>query len=318
MKTDNLEELRVFVETAAHGSLTGAGRALGMTPAAASAALKRLENRLSARLFERSTRSLRLTDEGRAMLGYAQRALDLILEGESQVESGTAALRGKLRVAAPSDLARSVLLPLLDEFLEAHPGVELMLTVSDRVQDVLRDAVDVALRYGMPEDSRLVSRTLCQVRRALCASPGYIERHGAPREPQDLQRHNCLLFHVQNQRYDTWRFERNGAWTEVRVNGDRTSDDAAIAHQWALQSAGIVYKSELDVVHDLDSGALVRLMKAWSGEPYPLNAVMPSNRFIPMRVRALVDFLAESLPAAGSKNAKANKRSRPGYRRNSA
>jgi DNA-binding transcriptional LysR family regulator len=300
MKVENLEDLRVLVETARGGTLTAASHVLGVTPAAASAMLKRLEARLGERLFERSTRAMRLTPAGQTLLDYASRALELLQEGEAQLATQSRSLVGTVRVAAPSDLTRSVLLPWLDAFVQAHPGVRLALSVTDRVQDVMRDAVDVALRYGTLSDSRLAARTLFTTRRVLCASPAYLKQHKAPRTPEDLLQHNCLTFHLNHRRYMAWRFEKGGQWTEVRVEGDRDADDAAIAHQWALAGAGVVYKSELDLVHDLREGRLVRLLPAWQGEHYPLNAVLPSNRFVPARVRALVDFLAErfaSLPA---------------------
>lgn len=309
MKIENLEDLRVLVETARGGTLTAASRVLGVTPAAASAMLKRLEARLGERLFERSTRAMRLTAEGETLLDYATRALELLQEGEAQVANQARSLLGTVRIAAPSDLTRSVLLPWFDDFVAANPGVKLALSVTDRVQDVMRDAVDVALRYGALSDSRLAARTLATTRRVLCASPGYLARHKAPRTPEELTQHNCLTFHLNHRRYTAWRFEKDGQWTEVRVDGDRDADDAALAHQWAVAGAGVVYKSELDLVHDLREGRLVRLLPAWGGEPYPLNAVLPSNRFVPARVRALVDFLAARFGALA-----AQKPGRPGAR----
>src|SRR5258706_13916916 len=144
MKIENIEDVRVLVETARGGTLTAASKVLGVTPAAASAMLKRLETQLGGRLFERSTRAMRLTPQGQTLLDYAVRALELLEEGESQFASQNGALVGTVRVAAPSDLTRRVLLARLDEFLAAHPGVRLALSVSDRIQDVMRDAGDVA------------------------------------------------------------------------------------------------------------------------------------------------------------------------------
>jgi DNA-binding transcriptional LysR family regulator len=300
MKIENVGDVRVLVETARGGSLTAASKVLGLTPAAASAMLKRLEVQLGERLFERSTRAMRLTPQGQTLLDYATRALELLEEGESQLALQGRSLVGTVRLAAPSDLTRSLLLPLLDEFLVEHPGVHLALSVTDRVQDVMRDAVDVALRYGELNDSRLVARPLVMTRRVLCASPAYLKRHVAPQQPQDLQQHNCLTFHLNGRPHVAWRFEKDSAWSEVRVTGDRGADDAAIAHQWALAGAGLVYKSELDLLHDLAGGALVRLLPDWQGEHYPLNAILPSNRFVPARVRVLVDFLADKLAALPS------------------
>jgi len=292
MKIESTSDLRLLVQTARHGSLSAAARAQGITPAAASATLKRLEARLGARLFERSTRALRLTPQGQTLLDYAQRALDLLAEGESQIDAGRAALVGTVRVAGPSDLTRRVLLPWFDDFLAAHPGVQLALSVGDRPLDVLRDELDLALRYGELADSRLVARRLADSQPVLCAAPAYLRRHGAPRTPQELLQHNCLTFHRGGRRQRLWRFERDGQWTEVRVDGDRSADDASLAGQWALAGRGITFKSALDVGQDIADGALVRLLPEWQSEPYPLHALLPSGRFVPARVRALVDFLA--------------------------
>lgn len=302
MKIENIEDVRVLVETARGGTLTAAARALEITPAAASAMLKRLEAQLGARLFERSTRAMRLTAEGETLLDYARRALELLAEGEAQVGSPAGsggALVGSLRVSAPSDLSRSVLLPWFDEFLARHPGVQLALSVSDRVQDVLRDAVDLALRYGEPADSRLVARRLYEARRVACAAPAYLARRGTPAAPQELAQHNCLTLHIGGRRETRWPFEHraSGERLEVRVDGDRGVDDGAIGHAWALAGAGIVYKSAIDIAAPLRTGALVPLFPDWLGQRYALNAILPSNRFVPARVRALVDFLAQKFAA---------------------
>ena len=297
MKIENIADLRVLVQTARGGSLSAAARALGITPAAASATLKRLETQLGTRLFERSTRAMRLTSQGQILLDYAQRAFELLAEGESQVDADRAALVGTLRVAAPSDLTRNILRPWFDEFLQSHPGVQLSLTVGDRVLDVLRDEVDLAIRYGALADSRLVARTLAAARPVLSASPAYLERHGAPASPQALAQHNCITFDRGGRRHKTWRFGRDGQWLDVRVDGDRSVDDASLAREWAIAGAGIILKSEIDQRRDLASGALVRLLADWETEPYPLHALLPSGRFIPNRVRALVDFLARKFEA---------------------
>jgi DNA-binding transcriptional LysR family regulator len=292
MKIENLTDLQVLVHTARGGTLTAAARALGVTPAAASATLERLETQVGVRLFERSTRAMRLTAQGQTLLDYAVRAFELLAEGESLVSADRGALVGTLRIAAPSDLTRSTLLPWFDEFLDAHPGLQLALSVGDRPLDVTRDEVDVALRYGALADSRLVARRLADSRPVLCASPAYLHRHPAPQSPHDLLQHNCLTFHRSGRRQRLWRFARDGQWTEVRVDGDRVADDAALAREWAVAGRGITLKSALDVRQDEASGALVRLLPEWDTEPYPLHALLPSARFVPARVRALVDFLA--------------------------
>ena len=301
MKIENMADLHVLVQTARGGTLTAAARTLGITPAAASATLKRLEAQLGTRLFERSTRAMRLTSQGQILLDYAQRAFELLAEGESQVDADRAALVGTVRVAAPSDLTRNLLLPMFDEFMQAHPGLQLQLSVADRVLDVTRDEVDVAIRFGTLADSRLVARMLVASSPICSASPDYLRRHGTPQTPQDLLRHNCITFDRGGRRHRAWRFCRDGQWTEVRVDGDRSADDASLAREWAVAGAGIVLKSEIDQRRDLASGALVPLLTGWQTEPYPLHALLPSGRFVPNRVRALVDFLAARFAtAAGS------------------
>jgi len=291
-RIENLGDLQVLLHTVSGGSLTAAARALGITPAAASATLKRLETQLGTRLFERSTRAMRLTPPGQILLEYAQRAFELLAEGESQLDAERGALVGTVRVSAPSDLARTVLMPMLDEFLRLHPGVKLALNVGDRVLDVLRDEVDLAIRYGELSDSRLVARPLSLAHPVLSASPDYLSRRGTPRTPTDLVDHNCISFLRGGRTFSAWRFGQNGQWTTVRVSGDRVLDDASLAREWAVSGAGIIFMTEIEQRRDLQCGNLVRLLTEWETDPYPLHALLPSGRFVPNRVRALVDFLA--------------------------
>lgn len=292
MKIENIEDLRVIVQAARTGSLTAAAHALNLTPAAASATLKRLETQLGTRLFERSTRALRITQQGQVLVDYAQRAFDLIAEGELQATEGNVQLRGVVRVAAPSDLTRTTLLPMFDDFLAAHPGVQLDLSVSDHPRDVVRDEVDVAIRYGALADSQMTARVLALARPIVAAAPDYLARHGTPLTPQELARHNCLTFKRNGRPYRSWRFGRDSKWVDVRVDGDRSADDASLVSAWTLAGHGITLRSDIDLRADVAAGRLVRLLADWETEPYPLHALMPSARFVPQRVRALVEFLA--------------------------
>lgn len=309
MDIENTAELRLLIECARGGSLTAASREMGITPAAASAMLKKLEARLGVRLAERSTRALRLTAAGERLRDYAQRALELLDEGLALVTEGgddaaakgrgATALRGRIRVSASSDLTRRIVLPLLDDFLDRHPGIELQLKVGDALQDVVRDEVDLALRYGELADSRLVARKLHDGRRLLVASPDYLARHGRPSHPAELAQHDCIRFKIGDRLEREWRFWRRDAMqaapVDVTVQGRRTADDGGIAHQWALEGRGMTYKSCLDIRDSLASGALVEVLPDWIGRPMPLHALMPSQRFLPQRLKALVDHLAEGL-----------------------
>src|SRR5690606_13171142 len=292
MLIENLGDLRVLVQTARTGSLTGAARALGITPAAASATLKRLEAQLGVRLFERSTRAMRLTPQGQILLDYASRAFELVEEGEAQATVDRAGLVGLIRLAAPSDRGRATLRPWLDEFMAAHPGVRLALSVGDRPLDVVRDEVDLAIRYGHLVDSRLVARPLMDTAPVVVAAPAYLVRHPAPKTPMDLIRHNCLAYDRAGRPHRTWRFTRDGQSIEVHVSGNRSVDDASLARQWAVAGAGILLKTPVEMRHEMRDGRLVRLLADWQLDHYPLNVILPSGRFIPVRVRTLVNFLA--------------------------
>jgi DNA-binding transcriptional LysR family regulator len=178
-----------------------------------------------------------------------------------------------------------------------HPGVRLQMHVGDRALDLVRDEVDLVLRYGVPPDIRIVARTLATPRTVLCAAPAYLQRHGAPSTPQDLVHHDCLTYLRAGQPYRVWLFSRDGTSTRVRVSGQRSVDDAALAHTWAVAGRGILLKTRLELEHELSSGALVPLLTEWTTEAYPLHLLLPSARFVPARVRALVDFLAQKFTA---------------------
>lgn len=286
------EDIQLFVRTADLGSISAAARELDATPAAASAALKRLEAELQTRLLVRSTRSLRLTPDGERYLDHARAMLAALQAGHDAITQGRQLIAGRLTLALPSDLGRNVLLPWLDGFQAAHPAVSLQLQVSDRVMDLWRQPVDVAIRYGDPEDSSLVAQPLVpENRRVLCAAPAWIARHGKPEAPQDLRRFNCLRFSLAEGLHDRWRFVKNDQEISVRVDGDRTSDDAELVRRWAVAGIGIAYKSRLDVLPDLRAGRLEALLPDYLGETTPLYLVCPHRMMLTPAVAALREML---------------------------
>lgn len=286
-----LTELEVFVRGADSGSLSEAGRALGLAPAAASAALKRLETRLGVRLMVRSTRSLRLTPEGERYYAYCRQALDALAEGARAVQVQRQELSGALHVAAPSDIGRNALRRWLDEFQSRHPRLSVSLLLSDDVADIFREPIDVALRYGELKNSSLVARRLLDQSAVLCASPAYVERYGRPLRPEDLAQHNCLCFHLDGLPHRLWRFRRGEQLIEVRVVGDRNANDGEVVRLWAVEGRGIAYKSRIDIADDLAAGRLLPLLEDWQTVPVPLNLVYPHRRHLSPNVRALSEFL---------------------------
>lgn len=287
-----LEDIQILLHTAQLGSLSAAARALDISPAVASAALKRLEGELGTHLLVRSTRSLRLTADGERYLEHARSALDALQAGAQALAAGRQTLQGQLSLSMPSDIGRQLLRPWLDVFLDEHPGVRLQLHISDRLADLYRMPVDVALRYGVPEDSSLVALPMLpDNRRLLCAAPSYLERHGWPEQPEDLAAHACLRLVLGDALHERWRFVRQGEWSTVMVSGRRNSDDGEIVRRWAVDGQGIAYKSRLDVLDDVRAGRLLPLLPDYQTERAPLYLVCPHRMMLSPLVVRLREFL---------------------------
>lgn len=288
------DDLQLFVRAADLGSLSAAARVMDMSPAVASAALKRIETQLGARLLARSTRSLRLTAEGQGFLDYARKALSSLDEGRRLLARGQDQVSGVLQLSAPSDFGRNVLLAWLDEFQREHPKLTVRLLLGDRIVDLFRQPVDIVLRYGEPEDSSLVALPVApDNRRVLCASPAYIARAGELRQLEQLLQHNCLLYMLGTRVHDHWQFHDGKRELGLTVSGDRFSDDADVVRLWALAGAGIAYKSWLDVAADVRAGRLKVLMPELEGERAPLNMLCAHRAQLSKPVKLLRDMLSE-------------------------
>ena len=291
-----LDDLTVFVRTADQGSLSAAARSLEISPALASAALKRLEGELGLRLFARTTRSLRLTDESERYLVHAREALRLLKEGHDTLMQAKEVPGGTLKIAMPSDLGRNILLYWLDKFQALYPGVHYQISVSDRQADMYRQPVDIAIRYGKQEDSSLIAMPIApDNRRVLVASPDYIRKHGRLASLDELQRHNCLCYALDEVIHNNWTFHPAGSKkpVTVAVRGNRCADDADLVRRWAVAGLGVAYKSRLDVSGDLRAGRLMVLMPDVAGEPTPLHMVCMHRSQVSATVLTLRDFLRE-------------------------
>lgn len=288
MKIQRTEDLQVFVYTADSGSLSATARLLNSTPALTSAAVKRLESSLGVRLFERTTRQLRLSDAGERFLPHARATLASLAEAEQSVTSEVASLGYTLRIALPSDLGRGPLLAWLEDYFKARPKVQLELYPSDRLAQLHSQPIDLAIRYGTPPDSNLIALPLAQDNhRLLVASPAYLKAHGTPQSLADLRHHNCLCFKLGDTVNDRWKFGVEGAFQTVKVSGNRFADDAHLVRLWALDGAGIAYKSRLDIAPDLQSGALVQLLPQMKTERLPLMMLLVSRNHLNSAVRQL-------------------------------
>ena len=297
-----LDDLTVFVRTADRGSLSAAARELEISPALASAGVKRLERALGLRLFALTTRSLRLTEEGEHYLRHAREALRLLKDGHDALIQGQESLGGTLKISMPSDLGRNMLVGWLDRFQARYPKVGFQLSIRDRVADMYRQPVDIAIRYGRQEDSGLIALPLApDNRRVLVASPEYIEQHGGLTDLKELTRHNCLRFVLDDVVHDRWCFYPggDGAPVAVHVNGNRSADDADVVRRWAVAGLGVAYKSRLDLSEDLRAGHL-RILMDVPGEPTPLNMLCMHRSQITPTVLQLRDFLRAQCEQASS------------------
>ncbi|HEX6735249.1 MAG TPA: LysR family transcriptional regulator [Azonexus sp.] len=294
MKIKNLHDLELFVRAAELGSLSAAARRLDLSPALASAGLKRLEAELGVPLMLRSTRSLRLTREGERLLPAARLALDGLRDAAEEIATGRTVVRDHLQISLPSDLGRNHILGWLDAFQERYPEVTFHLQLSDRPADVYRQPVDLAIRYGVQHDSGLVALPLHAAnRRILCAAPSYLAAHGTPTAPEQLASHNCLRYRLADELHDQWRFERDGRELRVDVSGNRACDDGDAVRRWAVAGHGIAYKSGLDVADDLAAGRLIRLCPEWLGEATPLALICADRRQLSPTVVLLREHLRE-------------------------
>ncbi|MCE8033177.1 LysR family transcriptional regulator [Billgrantia tianxiuensis] len=285
---ERLEDVVLFVRTAALGSFSGAAREADLAPSRVSAAIQRLERELGMRLFARSTRSLRLTQEGAQYLPFAQSIVDTLREAREHLERQAGELTGTLQVAAPSDLGRNLLLTWLEEFRREHPALGVRLLLSDQVSDVFRDPVDVAIRYGQMEDASFIAMPLApDNRRVLVASACYLSRHGRPQAIEELSRHHCLVYQLQGRPHDSWHFESDGRRHRVEVEGALLSDDADVVRRWAIAGQGIAYKSWIDVSDDVAAGRLEVVLPGYAGEPVPLHLVCPHRKQFTPVVQAL-------------------------------
>nr|WP_250885949.1 LysR family transcriptional regulator [Shewanella jiangmenensis] len=288
-------DLELFVHVAEAGSISAAALELDVTPAAASAAIKRLEKQLGTPLFIRTTRSLRLSGAGERYLLHCREALAALELGKQALACAKGSVEGCLRISVSSDFGRNIFLPWLDELMEQHPALEVQLELGDRVSSLFRDNIDVALRYGKPTDPEAVAFLIGSMTRQLAASGEYLARFGAPTTPEELTQHQCLLFKLAQRTNDQWRFYRDGSEHRVRVNGRRSSDDADVARRWALAGKGLVYKSKLDLAADLLEGRLVPLLPDWQGEPLELYLLCPGRAEVTPAVLALRDMLKQKV-----------------------
>jgi DNA-binding transcriptional LysR family regulator len=301
---DRLDELAVFLAIAEEGSLAAAARRTGRSPPAITRVLGELEHGLGVRLAERTTRHLALTNSGHRLAEHARRLLGDFEDSMREVSGEGAAPRGRLRVSASQTFGRLHAMPIVLAFLEAYPDVSVQLSLEDRTVDLIEEGIDVAVRIAHLGDSSLVARRVGWVRRVVVASPRYLARRGTPARPDDLGKHDIVLFRNQA-RAPEWRFARRSGEAArsgksergVRIAARFEVDRAEAAIAAAREGRGLVQVLSYQVAKDVAAGRLVRMLREFEPPAIPVHLVFPSARLMAPRVRAFVDFAVPRLSA---------------------
>lgn len=285
------------------GSLSAAARELGLTTPAVSRRLALLESRLGVQLLNRTTRRIGLTPEGEEYLTEAKRILADIDDLEQHLSRSTAQPRGLLRVNATLGFGRSHVAPVISKFCKAYPQVQVQFHLSVTPPPLSEDEFDVCVRFGEPPDARIIARKVAANRRLLCAAPAYLARHGTPRTPADLGRHNCISIHYGDEAYGLWRLTSGRRSEAVKVTGSLSTNDGDIAVAWALDGHGILMRAEWDIAKYLRSGRLRPVLENYATPPADIYAVYPQRHQKSRRVTAFVDMLCAALDSAARRNA---------------
>jgi len=297
-----LSSIELFCKAAELGSFTRAAEALGLTPASVSRSIGRLETRLGVRLFNRTTRSVRLTTEGALYRAHCQQALEQIAEAERALTGQQAEPRGLVRVSVGTVYGHHRVVPMLPGFMAAHPGVEVELDVSNRNVDFVEDGHDLAIRLGEPPDSRLVSRLLEDASVGIFGSPGYLHRRGRPRTVDDLRHHDLIQFVMPSTGRPMSWILRTPEGQDIDFafrSRQRVHGDVLAGVGWAAAGGGL-FQTYHFVAHEaVKSGRLVEVMPDHAGRSRPFHVLYPQNRHLSARVRAFVQYLVAAVaPAA--------------------
>ncbi len=290
---DRYGDIVAFVRVVDAGGFTAAAKALEVSPSTISKQIARLETRLGARLLSRTSRVIGLTEEGRRFYERGVRAIEALAQAEESVQSERSKPTGVLRVHAGPAFSQHILLPLVPAFLRRHPSMSIELKVGLERLDAIPDDVDITFQDGSLSDTSFVARRIGTTSWSVCASPDYLDRHGAPAVPADLERHNCLAF-ASRLDWNTWKFSQAGHETKVVVRGNASSNHADTLKDLACAGVGIVRLGAFQLAGDIQAGRLVPLLTDFApGHQDPFFVIYRSKRNISPRIRAFLDYLDE-------------------------
>lgn len=291
-----LSGVSVLMAVVEAGTMTRAAEALGLTQSGVGRAIQRLEARVGVRLLDRTTRSLRLTDEGRRFWEQVGPHLEGIEQAALEAAGSSQRVRGRLRVHVDPFFSRLVLAPALTAFLAAHPELRLELLMRDQMGDLVADGFDIALRFGEPPSAGVTARKLLETRILTVASPGYLAAQGRPADPRELIGHACIDYQdPRTGRPFAWEFRRGDVVLPVRQPARLMVSDVDTMIGACCEGAGIAQILELGSRDLLERGALVELFPDWPGETFPLYALYPTRQHRPAKVRAFTDWCLQLL-----------------------
>jgi DNA-binding transcriptional LysR family regulator len=276
------------------GSFAAAGDALDLSQSGVSRSVARLEARLGIRLFDRTTRSVTLTDEGRRFYAQIVPLLSGLEEAASSAALGATAVRGRLRVNVDPFFSRLFLGPRLGAFVASHPDLQIDLFTRDQLGDMVAEGFDLAIRFGPPRASTLIARKLLDTRIMTVASPAYLKKHGRPLTPMDLESESHVCIHFRDAETGqpfTWEFHRGRKKVEISAKGRLTVNDVGTMHGVCLAGHGIAQIMAIGAEQMISSGRLVDLFPDWPDERFPLYALYPSRQHVPAKVRAFFEFI---------------------------
>ncbi len=289
---EHVGDLRVFLAVTRLGGFSAAARELELSPGAVSKQIARLERVLDAQLFERNTRHVALTPEGRKISVHAREALRHLEQAQDVASTGRETVAGRIRLAAPIAFGRKVVARAVADYRRENPRVDFELRLADHVTDLVEHDFDLVLAVTLPSDAKLVARRLTSSRRILVASPAYLERRGTPRVLGELKQHDCLVLAQSGALESSWPLVHERRRAKVAVSGGLSSDSGEILREWCLDGLGIALRETWDIEDDLAEGRLVRVFPTWEGEPSVLRALRVRNEPMPRRVTAFLAFLS--------------------------
>ncbi len=293
---DRLEAMSILREAVDAGSLSAAGRRLGVPLATVSRKVSELERHLETRLLNRSSRKLTLTDAGRSYVVACKRILEDVAEAERVASGEYSAPKGNLTLSAPIVFGRLHVLPIVMAFLKHHPDIDIRLVLADRVVDLFEDHVDLAIRIGDLPDSSLVAIRVGSIRRVVCGSPAYFAGRGTPQHPSELSAHDCVSFEGL-MASDFWSFRVGKSDTPVAIHSRLVVNTAEAAIDAAVAGVGITRVLSYQVASATEAGALAVVLEAFEPAPVPVNLVHAGQGLLPLKLRAFIDFAAPLLRA---------------------